>query len=280
MEIIDLVFRGYFLLLLLRLTITDTGQAAFNWVFQFIVKATDPAIRPMGRIFPRGGRAAVIWMCLGLLTLIRGLLFLSSASPSLLFDLHLVRWSFNSDHSLWWLGKSFIYFFTVVFQFYAFILTVHRLWPIGLPGEESKRLIDLALEPLRFKRWGLGGLFLVFSLILAAIWFWFGFTGMLVKTTPSWWRAPLLAAALMVRLIPVIIYLIIAVVILGWLRMFGMGRWSLHSLESLVEVFLRPLRGLQLRAGTWDLTPLVAVLILYFLERMLMELLTGIYRVL
>ena len=280
MEIIDWVFRGYFLLLLLRLSIADTGQAAFNRAFQFVVKATDPALRMAVKFLPRRGRSAALWFCLFLIVFLRGLFFLAAAEADRVFDFSLLHWNFNLDHGLWWLGKSFVYFFALIFQFYAFIFSVQLLWPAGVPGEELKRLIDLALVPLRLDRWKPAGLFTAASLFLGVLWAWFGFAGLLMGSAPRWWLSPFLAAALVVRLIPATIGLVIVAVILNWLRVVGVGRWSSYGLESLAEVFLRPFRPLRLRVGAFDLTPLVVVIVLLFMERLLMLMLEGFVRLL
>lgn len=275
MDLIDLIFRVYFLFLFVRLVVADTGQAAFNRPFRFVIKATDPALSLPARLFGGRVRPALV-ICLGALIVLRGLLFLSARPESLDADFMVAVWNFNPTHGLWWVARSFLYFFTLLFQFYAFALAVSALWPRGVPGDEYKRLFDFSIAPVRVDRLHWSGFFFAFSVLLAAVWAWWAKAGLLLDSAPPWWGAPLLAAVLVVRLIPLVVYLILAAVILGWLRIFGAGGWGGSGLESLAELFLRPFRPLKLQVGRFDLTPLVAILLFYFAERFFAELLKGV----
>ncbi len=271
MDLLPLLFNGYFLLLLLRLTIADTGQAAFNRIYRFIVKATDPVVVPLSRLPVRAGRPLSLWICLVLLVLIRGL---TLEAPSINFGAAV--WSFDRSQLLWRPAASLVRYFNFIFQFYLFTLFIVRFWPPGMPGDETKRLIDFALPPVRLDRAGWGGLFAGYAVLLAAGRVGLASAGLLLPESSPWWGSPLIAVALAARLLPVIRYLIIAAVILSWLRAFSMGGGRFYGLESLAEVFIRPFRPLRLQVGSFDLTPLVAILVIYFVERLVMDLLANL----
>ena len=156
MGLIQLIFSVYFIFLLIRLTVPNTGQMAFNQPYQLVVKFTRPVLDFLGRPFRRPPSAALAALAVGLLILIQGLISTGGEGVSPVYDLYFARLIFHPSSSLWGVGKSLIYFLGLTYRIYFFLMMITLVSPLRDSSDQISRLIKMLAFPLRKRTPGYG----------------------------------------------------------------------------------------------------------------------------
>ncbi|GAI46068.1 unnamed protein product, partial [marine sediment metagenome] len=108
MGIIETVLSIYFILLLIRAVIPDTGQMTFNQPYRVIVKLTGPVVNNLAKITDRIGRVWAPILGMLLLVILQGAIYAGATTvQARIFDCGLTRWVFSSNRTFWGIGKSF-----------------------------------------------------------------------------------------------------------------------------------------------------------------------------
>ena len=281
MAFIEYIFQIYFVFLLIRLLIPDTGQMAFNRVYQLTVKFTDPVLSFLGRAFPSGTRRMVPLLAIFILILIQGLIYNGYGSTERILSLGIENWRFKGLSSFWGWAKSLAFYLIFIYRFFAFLLLIVLFSPFVDSSDQLARLVKGLIRPFlklgRGKFSPLAILFLLFSLILTLLWSAYGKLDYLDLPGLILLRSALCAAVLLIGLLSLFTVLIVVRVIFSWLNIFGIRSGSVELLFFVTEPFLSPLRRLNLRIENWDFTPLVAIFILIMVKKFLFLALGGIY---
>ena len=284
MVIIELLFQIYFILFLVRLMISDSGQMAFNRFFQLTVKFTDPVLNFIGRALPRSARRMSPLFAIFILVMLQGFIYNGYGHAERILEMGMTGWNWKFDVSFrfWGLAKSLTFYLIFIYRFSAFLLLIVLFSPAVDFSDQISRLVRELLRP--FSRIGGGRFtplaicFLLFSLALSLLWSAWGKVGLLPSPGLVFFRSALCAAVFLVNLLKLFMILIIIRVILSWLNIFGVASGPVDPLYFATEPFLRPLRRLNLRIENWDFTPLVAIFLLVVVRRFLLLIVEGIYR--
>ncbi len=284
MGIIGLLFSIYFLLLLIRALIPDTGQIAFNRPYRLIVKLTEPVVAFLARLFPgRTGRAAPI---LGILLLIifHGVLYAGETGrESSLFPCGISRWVFVTAVPFWGVGKSFAHYSLLTYRFLSLLLAITILSPQASASDQVSRLAKSLLQPVLappWRRW-MAAVALpvgatVMIIFLRELYQGVGWLG---KEGINPVGAFLDSVALLIQLLTLIVYLLIFRAVISWFPAIRGYGGALSWLEFFTEPFLRPFRRMGLSLGSIDLTPLAAVFAIIITQKVLLGILGEIYTV-
>ena len=83
MGIIETALSIYFILLLVRAVIPDTGQLTFNYPYRFIVKLTGPVVDNLAKIMGRSGRVGAPILGMLLLVILQGMFYAGATTQKL-----------------------------------------------------------------------------------------------------------------------------------------------------------------------------------------------------
>ncbi len=282
MSLIELALGFYFACLLVRALIPDEGQTAFNPLYRAAASVTRPALDRLLRAFPRAGRSGPV-LLMAIVVLGQGLLYLLSGPPARRFDLPLRDWIFVGSSPLWPWAKTLAFYLVLLFRLLAFAAVVLALKRPEDAYDQLSRLFRAALSwaqrVLDQNRFALPVLlFAVFSAALAAFWKGFMALGLVPDEKMLAAQAGLIAAALLVSLSSAFVWLIVIHALLSWLPL---GNWSGPRgdwLAPLTEPLVAPFRRWNLRFGSWDLSPLAAIVALMLGRRLAMILLDSLWR--
>jgi len=283
MGFIETLLSIYFILLLIRAVIPDTGQLTFNHPYRFIVKLTGPVVDNLSKLLPQRGRMWAPITGMLLLIVLQGALYAGATTgQARIFSCGISPWVFYSNRAFWGVGKSFISYLVLIYRFYFLLLFISLVSPLSSSSDQISRLIKGILRPLEryHQTRPIIPVVLVigFSLILTGVWKiyqavgWLGAEGMVPL------KAGLNSIALLLPLISVIILLIIARVIISWLEFKGVSSAAFLSwLKLFSDQFLLPFKRLNLVFGGFDLTPLVAIFTLYLIRELSEIILVSLY---
>ena len=284
MGIIETALSIYFILLLVRAVIPDTGQLTFNYPYRFIVKLTGPVVDNLAKIMGRSGRVGAPILGMLLLVILQGMFYAGATTQeALIFDCGLIRfpWAFSSNVAFWGIGKSLVSYLVLIYRVYALLLFISLVSPLSLSSDQISRLIKAMIRPIeRFRQSqgiALAIVIVGFSLLLTAIWKIYQAVGWLGEEGMVPFKAGLDSIALVVRLISFVILLIFARAILSWFNSSGRYGGPLSWLKLFTDPFMRPFRRMNLVIGGFDLTPLAAILALYIILNLSMRILVSLY---
>ena len=282
MGIIESILSIYFILLLIRAVIPDTGQMTFNQPYRFIVKLTGPVVNNLAKITGRSGRVRAPILGMLLLVILQGAIYAGATTvQARIFDCGLIPWVFSSNRAFWGIGKSFVSSLVLIYRFYALLLLIFLVSPLSLSSDQISRLIKGMIRPLeRFRQARAIAPALVvvgFSLILTAIWKVYQAVGWLGEEGMVPLKAGLDSIALLVQLILVIILLIFVRAVISWFDSSGRYGGPLSWLKLFSDPFMRPFRRMNLVIGSFDLTPLVAIFALYIIRNLSLRILLSLY---
>ncbi len=284
MGLLGLLLSAYFILLLVRALVPDTGQMAFNQPYRLVVKLTEPVISFSARFLPARFRRLAALPAIGFLILLHGVLFTREAGPGAgEFTWGFIRWSFLTGRPFWGLGAGLAHYLVLSYRLFFFLLLIVLISPGAAPDQVS-RLIRSLLQPLfklaRDRRAAAIVLPLLFTAGMTVLWRLYRAAGWLEGEGAVLGRALVNSLVLPLQLATVIVYLIFFRALLSWFeatrRSTGPSVW----LEHFVEPFLRPFRRLNLVLGTIDLTPLAAIFAILIARRILETVLFQVYRAL
>jgi len=284
MGFIETILSIYFILLLVRAVIPDTGQLTFNHPYRFIVKLTGPVVDNLAKIMGRSGRVWAPILGMLLLVILQGMFYAGATTQEArIFDCGLARfpWVFSSNLTLWGVGKSLVVHLVVIYRLYALLLLISLLSPLSASSDQISRLIKAMIRPLegfgQYRAAAPAVLLVGFALILTAIWKVYQAIGWLAEEGMVPLKAGLSSLALLLQLISIIIFLIIARAIISWFDSSGRYSNPLSLLKQLSDPFLRPFRRLNLLVGSFDLTPLVAIFALILVRKISILILISLY---
>jgi uncharacterized protein YggT (Ycf19 family) len=282
MGIIETVFSIYFVMLLIRAVIPDTGQMTFNQPYRLVVKLTDPAIANLAKIMPRQRRAWTPVLGMLLLMIVQGAIYAGGKNvQARIFDCGLIPWVFSPERKFWGVGKSFIVYLVLIYRLYALLFLIYLVSPLSHSSDQISRLIKGMFRPWeRFSRArivapviGIVG----FSLLLTVIWKLYQGLGWLRAEGMIPVKAGLNSIALLIQLLSVIIFLIVFRAVISWFDSSGRYGGPLSWLKVFTDPFIRPFRHLNLVIGRFDLTPLVAIFVLYLVRSLSLRILISCY---
>jgi uncharacterized protein YggT (Ycf19 family) len=284
MDLLGFLLYAYFILLMTRLLIPDTGQMAFNQPYRLVVKLTDPVIAFSGRFLPPRSRRLAALPVIGLLILLHGVILRGeTGSRTGTFTLGFIDWDFATARPFWGLGAVLAHYLVLSYRIFAFLLLIVLISP-EIASDQVSRLIRSLVQPLiraARSRWGAAVLLPAsFTVAIAGLQRLYLAMGWLTGDGVFIGRTLINSLVLPLPLITVIIYLIIFQAVLSW---FDGGRGAAGPfswLEFFVEPFLRPLRRFNLVLGRIDLTPLAAIFALVIFRRLAERILSEIYRAL
>ena len=280
MGLIELVFQLYFILFLVRLSVPDTGQMAFNRMYRFVVRLTDPVLKFLRKGLPDRWGSLTPLLALILIILIQGVLYGNSSAAARSLNPGLEQWWFNSQKPFWGVAKSLAFYLIFLYRFYAFFLLIALFSPLMTSPDQLSRLVRKVVIPRELGKSGLLVLAACFTLALALLRILYQAGGLVrpvipVAVIPA--AAVFSSVACLLPLIQVFITLIVIRAIFSWFASApGMGLTS-DWLEFLTEPFVRPFRRMGLRVGRWDLSPLVAIFALYIARLLLTYFISQLY---
>ena len=282
MGFIETILSIYFILLLVRAVIPDTGQLTFNHPYRFIVKLTGPVVDNLAKIMGRSGRIGAPILGMLLLVILQGMFYAGATTQEArIFDCGLIPWVFSSNVAFWGIGKSLVSYLVLIYRVYALLLFISLVSPLSYSSDQISRLIKAMIRPIeRFRQaQGIAPAILVvgFSLLLTAIWKIYQAIGWLGEEGMVPFKAGLDSIALVVRLISFVILLIFARAILSWFNSSSRYGGPLSWLKLFTDPFMRPFRRMNLVIGSFDLTPLAAILALYIILNLSMRILVSLY---
>lgn len=281
MAIIERLFPIYFVFLWIRLLIPDTGQMTFSQPYQFVVKLTRPVLSFLEKAFPPRARSFSPILALVLLVFFQGLIYTGGERSERVFGCGFAPWIFITDETLWGVGKSLVFYLVFLYQLYAFLLIVALLSPLMDSANQVSRVVKRMLPPLekwRRVRWlGLLVLFGAFSLLLALVRIAYQSINLLIPQEMILVKSVFSSAALIIRLLSVLLVLIFLRVIFSWFALFRSYSGPVSWLELFTEPFLKPFRRLGLTVGGLDLTPVVAIFAFIMTRKVSLLLLSVLY---
>lgn len=283
MGLLGLLLSAYYILLLARVIIPDTGQMAFNQPYRLVVKLTEPVIALSARFLPPRFRRLAALPAIGILILLHGVILRGEGGPRIaVFNWGFIRWSFSTGKPFWGLGASLAHYLVLTYRVFAFLFLVILVSP-EISSDQVSRLIRTLAQPLiRLTRSRpAAAIFLPvsFTAVMSGTWLIYRALGWLEGEGGIFGPVLVTSLALPLQLTTVIVYLILFQAILSWFdggRRTGAFSW----LEFFVEPFLRPLRRLHLVVGSFDLTPLAAIFALLIFRSIAERILLEIYRAL
>ncbi len=280
MGLIELLFQFYFLLFLVRLSVPDSGQMAFNRMYKFVGSLTDPVLRFLGKVVPARPRFLAPLAALILIILIQGALYGNSGFAARSLNLGLGLWEFNTQLPFWGIAKSFSFYLVFLYRFYAFFLLIALFSPLMTSPDQLSRLVRKVVLPRDKGKIGLLILagFFALALVLLRILYQAGsLVRPVIPVTVIPAAAVFSAVTCLLPLIQIFIILIIIRAVFSWFasapRMGLLSDW----IEFLTDPFLLPFRRLGLRVGMLDLSPLVAIFALVIAGRLLTYLISQFY---
>lgn len=280
MGLIEIVFQFYFILFLVRFSVSDTGQMAFNRMYRFVVRLTEPVLKFLRKGLPdRGGFLAPL-LALILIVLIQGVLYGNSSTAARSLSPGVGQWWFNSQKPFWGVAKSLAFYLIFLYRFYAFFLLIALFSPLMTSPDQLSRLVRKVVFPREMGKSGLLVLAACFALAIALLRILYQAGGLVSPVIPV---AVIPAAAVfssvicLLPLIRIFITLIIIRAVFSWFASApGVGLTS-DWLEFLTEPFVRPFRRMGLRVGMLDLSPLVAIFALFVGKQMLTYFILQLY---
>ncbi|MFH1037038.1 MAG: YggT family protein [PVC group bacterium] len=282
MGIIGLLFSIYFLLLLVRAIIPDTGQISFNRPYRLIVRLTEPVITVLARIFPGRSRRPAPVLGMLLLVLLNGVLYSGDTGrESGFFSCGISRWAFVTTAPFWGVGKSFAHYFILIYRFLALLLAVTLLSPLTSASDQVSRLVKSLLQPVLnspWRRWtAAAAIPVIVTSMIILLRELYQAVGWLEGEGINPAGAFLDSLALLVQLFTVVVYLLIFRAVISWFPAIRGAGGPLSWLEFFTEPFLRPFRRLGLSPGSIDLTPLAAIFVIIIGQKILLSILGEIY---
>ncbi|MDP8215419.1 MAG: YggT family protein [Candidatus Euphemobacter frigidus] len=282
MGLLEPVFSIYFVLLLIRAVIPDTGQMTFNQPYRLVIKITRPVVDFLSRVFSRQNITPAPVLGMLLIIFLQGLLYMGrSGSGTGVFFLGLSRWNFATTMPFWGMGQSIVYYLILLYRLYAFLLIIALISPLESASDQVSRLAKRIIQPVENVgrgRWpSLFILFISFTFLLTGLWKIYQVIGWLEPERLIPVKAGLDGIAIIIPLSWVIVFLIILRVVFSWFTRTRSSGGPLTWLGLFTEPFLRPFRRLNLAIGTIDLTPLVAILAVVIAGRVLSVIIGSAY---
>ncbi len=284
MGLIGLLLSAYFVFLLIRAVVPDTGQMAFNQPFRLVVKLTEPVIAFSARLLPPGSRRLAALPAIGLLILLHGVIFMGDSDPRAgIFSWGFISWDFATARPFWGLGAALGHYLVLTYRFLAFLFLVVLISP-EISSDQVSRLIRTMVQPLiRVVRSRPAAAVLLptaFTAAMAGLWSLLQALGGLGGEGRIFIRSLINSLVIPLQLTTLIIYLIIFQALLSWFDAGRRGAGAFSWLEFFVEPFLKPLRRFNLVLGRIDLTPLAAIFGLSIFRRVAERILWEVYRAL
>ncbi len=282
MGLLGLLLSAYFILLLVRALVPDTGQMAFNQPYRLVVKLTEPVIAFAARLLPPRFRRLAALLAIGFLILLHGVLFMRGTGPGAgVYTWGFIRWSFLTGRPFWGLGAGLAHYLVLTYRLFVFLVLIVLISPGAAPDQVS-RLIRSLLQPLltiaRDRRATAAVLPLLFTAAMTVLWRLYRAAGWLAGEGPVLGRALVNSLVLPLQLATVIVYLIFFRALLSWFQPDRRSAGAFAWLELFVEPFLRPFRRLNLVLGTIDLTPLAAIFAILIGRRILETILFQVFQ--
>lgn len=283
MGLLGLLLSAYFILLLVRAAVPDTGQIAFNQPYRLVARLTEPVISFSARLLPGRFRRLAAFPAIGFLILLHGVVLMGETGPRAgILTWGFVRWVFATGQPFWGLGAALAHYLVLSYRVFAFLILVALISP-EISSDQVSRLIRTVIQPLirasRSLRSAAILLPIAFTLAMVGLWRLYGAAGWLgvegafaVRTLVNSLVPPL-------QLTTVIIYLILFQAVFSWFEG-GRAAGAFSWLESFVEPFLQPLRRFHLVWGRIDLTPLAAIAALMVFRLVVERILSEIFRAL
>jgi YggT family protein len=277
MGLIELFLQFYFILFLVRLSVADTGQMAFNRLFSSIIRLTGPVLRFLEKAVPR--RLAPL-LALALIVLLQGFLSGNSGPAGRSLNVGLERWIFAARTPFWGVARSLASYLIFLYKFYAFFLLIALFSPLLTSPDQLSRLARKVVIPRDKGKAGLLILAACFALVLALLRALYQAGGLIAPILPAAaipGFAVLSSFSCLLPLVQVFIILIIVRAILSWFaaapRMGLLSDW----IEFLTDPFILPFRRMGLRLGMIDLSPLAAIFALVIARRLLTYIILQLY---
>jgi len=285
MGLVGLLLSVYFILLLIRALVPDTGQITFNQPYRMVVKLTEPAVAFFARLLPPRARRRAAFPALGAVILLRGIILMGDPGlESGLFSWGFTGWRFTAAQPFWGVGCALAGYLVLVYQLFALLLLVILITPDAASFDQVSRLIRTLLQPLiriARGRWpAAAALPLLFTAAMALLWMLYGALGWVDAAGMSVGKTLVNSLVIPLRLARVIVYLIIFRAILSWFDAARRSSGPFAWLELFVEPFLRPFRRFNLVLGRIDLTPLAAIVAIVVARKIVETILFEIYRTL
>ncbi len=282
MGLVGLLLSVYFILLLIRALVPDTGQITFNQPYRMVVKLTEPAVAFFARLLPSRSRRRAAFPALGAVILLRGIILMGGESA--IFSWGFTEWRFAAARPFWGVGCALAGYLVLVYQLFALLLLVILITPGSASFDQVSRLLRTLLQPLirtARGRWpAAAALPLIFTAAMALLWSLYGALGWVEAAEMSVGKTLVNSLVIPLQLATVIIWLIIFRAILSWFDAARRSGGPFAWLELFVEPFLRPFRRFNLVLGRVDLTPLAAIVAIAVGRRILETILFEIYRAL
>jgi YggT family protein len=282
MGIIETALSIYFILLLIRTVIPDTGQLTFNHPYRVVVKLTGPVVNNLAKLLPRRGWIWAPITGMLLLIILQGAFYAGATTvQARIFKCGISHWTFYSNQAFWGVGKSFMSHLVLIYRFYLLLLFISLVSPLSSSSDQVSRLIKGLIRPL--ERSGpvraIAPVMVVvgFYLILTVIWKIYQAIGWLGAEEMVPLKAGVDSIALLVPLISFISLLILARAVISWFDSSGRYTSAFSWLKLFSDPFLLPFRRLNLIVGSFDLTPLVAILALNIIGYLSGRILGAIY---
>ncbi|MDP8237073.1 MAG: YggT family protein [Candidatus Erginobacter occultus] len=285
MGLVGLLLSVYFILLLIRALVPDTGQITFNQPFRMVVKLTEPVVAFFARLLPPRSRRRAAFPALGAVILLRGIILMGDPGlESGIFSWGFTGWRFAAAQPFWGVGCALAGYLVLVYQLFALLLLVILITPDAASFDQVSRLIRTLLQPLIRTvrgRWpAAAALPLIFTAVMALLWILYGALGWVDAAGMSVGKTLVNSLVIPLRLARVIVYLIIFRAILSWFDAARKSSGPFAWLELFVEPFLRPFRRFNLVLGRIDLTPLAAIVAIVLARKIVETILFEIYRTL
>ena len=284
MGLLGLLLSAYFILLLVRALVPDTGQMAFNQPYRLAARLTEPVISFSARLLPLRFRRLAALPAIGFLILLHGVVLTGASGPQAgAFDWGFVRWVFIPAQPFWGLGKSLAHYLVLSYRVFAFLFLVVLVSP-EISSDQVSRLIRTLVQPLTRALRGRGtaaaALPLIFTAAMFLLWRFFGAVGWVGAEGMMIGKTLVNSLVLVLRLATVIIYLIFFRAVLSWFE--ASRRWTgpFAWLELFVEPFLRPFWRFKLILSRIDLSPLAAIFTIWVGRKFAENILFEIYQAL
>ncbi len=285
MGLLGFLLSVYFILLLIRALVPDTGQITFNQPYRLVVKLTEPAVAFSARLLPPRFRRLAALPPLAAAVLVQGVILMGESAPRTgIFAWGFSSWGFALGQPFWGVGAALARDLVLVYRLFALLLLTVLITPDSASFDQVSRLVRTLLQPLlrlTRGRWPAAAVGpLVFTAAMVLLWKLYAALGWVSGEETSIGRTLVNSLVIPLQLATVIVYLIFFRAILSWFDAARRSSGPFIWLELFVEPFLRPLGRLHLVLGRIDLTPLAAIVALLVGRKIAESLLWEMYRAL
>lgn len=275
----------YFILLLVRTLVPDTGQITFNQPYRLVVKLTEPVVAFSARNIPLRFRRLAALPPLAAVVLIQGIILMSETGPRAgIVVWGFTSWGFVTTRPFWGVGSALAGYLVLVYRLFALLLLVVLITPESASFDQVFRLIRTLLHPfiraVRGRWTAVVVLPLAFTAAMALLWRLYGGIGWVRGEEMIIAKSLINSLVIPLQLATVIIYLIFFQAILSWFAAARRSSGPFIWMELFVEPFLRPFRRFNLILGRVDLTPIVVIVALLIIRKVTETILFEIYRTL